>query len=96
MLSLRVRPPATTEVGTVSPAPAMTEVVSSSQSGCETMTNRSIPAAATDRTLRSRICSPARRTNCFGISAPKRLPSPPARRIAWIRISRACLGLALG
>ena len=96
MLSLRVRPPATTEVGTVSPAPAMTEVVSSSQSGCDTMTSRSIPAAATDRMLRSRICSPARRTNCFGISAPKRLPSPPARRIAWIRISRACLGLALG
>ena len=56
------------------------------------MTSRSMPAAATERTLRRRICSPARRTNCLGISAPKRLPSPPARRIAWIRISRACLG----
>ena len=28
--------------------------------------------------------SPASRTNCLGISPPKRLPSPPARTIAWI------------
>ena len=40
----------------------------------------------TARRLRSRIGSPARRTNCLGISAPKRSPLPPARRMAWTRM----------
>ena len=44
------------------------------------------PASAIARRLRRRICSPARRTNCFGRSAPNRSPLPPARRIAWVRI----------
>ena len=35
VLSLRVRPPATTDVGTVRPAPATSRSVSSSQSGCD-------------------------------------------------------------
>src|SRR5689334_21953980 len=36
------------------------------------------------RRVRSRIASPASRTNCLGSTLPKRLPSPPARTRAWI------------
>ena len=55
-----------------------------SSPGGTTTTTRSTDAAPRARSVRSRIGSPASRTNCFGISPPNRLPSPPARTIAWI------------
>ncbi len=52
--------------------------------GCDTTTTRSTDAPPSARSVRSRMGSPASRTNCLGISPPKRLPSPPARTMAWI------------
>ena len=84
VLSLRVAPPATTVTGTSSDAASTSSRVSSIQPGWETTTTRSTDEAPSARRVRSRIGSPASRTNCFGISPPNRLPSPPARTIAWI------------
>ncbi len=84
VLSLRVAPPATTITGTSSDAASTSSRVSSIQPGWETTTTRSTDEAPSARRVRSRIGSPASRTNCFGISPPNRLPSPPARTIAWI------------
>ncbi len=64
--------------------PPTSSRVSSIQPGWDTTTTRSTDEAPRARSVRSRIGSPASRTNCFGISPPNRLPSPPARTIAWI------------
>jgi hypothetical protein len=88
VLSLRVIPPATIEIGTPCSSVPTSSSVSASQLGWLTTTIRSTPPDAIARIARDRIGSPASRTNCLGISAPNRSPEPPARTRAWIRTGR--------